>query len=119
MNFRNIFVGFSALILSASVSAQIFPGTNLGAIPDGAGEGQANYGAPRDVEFNVAGTIGTVGNIEVSFSAAHTWVGDLKVSLIAPNGTSHLLFERTGSTSNTGGDSGSNANLIAHHGIHG
>ena len=98
------------LLFSTAGQTQTFAGTNLGNIPDGAGPGPANYGAPRDVEFDVTGTTGTVGTVSLSFGAAHPWVGDLKVSLIAPDGTNHLLFERTGST--TSNDGGSSSNLV-------
>jgi hypothetical protein len=54
-------------------------------------------GSPTNVELNVSGT--------------HSWVGDMSVTLIAPNGTSHVIFARTdawsgncfGDSSNFGG----------------
>lgn len=46
---------------------------------------------------------GSIGSVRVFFRANHSWVGDLKVQLIAPDGRSHLLFERTGDTGVPGG----------------
>lgn len=84
-------------------------GTNLGAIPDGAGTGPNNYGAPRDVRFLV-NSPGTVQDVRFQIQAAHTYVGDLKVTLISPQGIEHLAFERTGAT--TASAAGSPANLV-------
>lgn len=101
----------ASLLCSAPLLAQTFAGGNLGAIPDGGVAPAPNYGPPRDVVFAVSGTVGTVANASVSFSAAHTWVGDLRVTLIAPNGKEHLLFARTGATTATA--VGSGGNLVA------
>ncbi len=39
---------------------------------------------------------GTVGGVEVSVNIAHTWIGDLEVALVHPDGTSVLLHNMTG-----------------------
>lgn len=95
----------------AMAGAQFYPGSNFGAIPDGAGTGPRNYGAPRDIRFEVSGFVGTVLGAGVQFAADHPFVGDLKVSLIAPTGVEHLLFESTGATTPTA--AGSPANLVS------
>jgi len=64
----------------------------------------------RDVTFDVSGLDGTVDSVSVEFSADHTWVGDLRVTLISPIGVPHLLFSRTGATTAT--SAGSGANLV-------
>lgn len=46
--------------------------------------------------FAVSGTVGTVSKVRVSFGAAHRFLGDLRVTLIAPDGKPHPLFARTG-----------------------
>ena len=79
----------------------------LGAIPD---RGVAGCGAPsgpaRDVTFTVSGMSGSPTNVEVSMSVTHTWVGDVGATLIAPNGTQHVIFSQTEVTTATGcGDS--------------
>lgn len=99
------------LLVSSPLQAQTFPGANFGAIPDGGSGTPPNYGAPRDVTFAVAGTQGTVTSAVVSFSAAHGFVGDLKVTLVAPNGKPHVLFARTGATAV--GGFGTDSNLLA------
>ncbi len=100
----------AGLLMVSGAQAQIFGGSNFGPIPDGTGTGPLAYGAPRDIRFNVSGLQGSVGSARVFFRANHTWVGDLKVQLIAPDGRAHLLFERTGAT--TAGSGGFPANLI-------
>lgn len=39
---------------------------------------------------------GTVGDVSVSVDIAHTWIGDLEVALIHPDGTTVLLHNMTG-----------------------
>ncbi len=79
-------------------------------IPDGAGAGPRNYGAPLDVPIEVSGVVqGTINTLSVAFQAAHPYVGDLQVTLISPYGQEHLLFETTGET---GPNGGSSANLV-------
>ena len=109
--FRILFVAFGLGLLSAA-SAQtpgsIVPGANYGPIPDGAAAGPLAYGEPRDIFFNVSNRTGSIDVVRVFFRANHSFVGDLKVQLIAPDGRSHLLFERTGATSGTSAGFGSN-----------
>lgn len=75
---------------------------SLGTFPDGTGTptcGNAGSGN-RDVTFTVTGLTANVSSVAVSFSARHTWINDLDVSLRAPGGSPNLLlFGRTGSTS--------------------
>lgn len=100
------FVFIGGLLLAPAVQAQdSFPGENLGPIPDAPGAGPNNYGTPLDVTFNVTGVPGVVTDVSLSFKASHTFVGDLKVTLISPSGTEHILFERTGATDETGAGS--------------
>lgn len=48
--------------------------------------------------LNVAGFAGTVQSISVTFSITHTWVSDLDINLVAPNGNIlNLVFGRGGS----------------------
>jgi len=102
---RSTLVFLSALTLAlvsltSPAQSQVFSVAaepdSLGAIPDAISEGPGNYGASLDVRFEVDGTQGNVGSIGVEFSANHQFVGDLRVRLVAPDGTEHLLFEQTG-----------------------
>lgn len=61
-----------------------FQGTGTGPIPDAPGDGPRNYGTPLNISFNVSGVSGGVGSVEIDFNASHTFVGDLKVTLISP-----------------------------------
>ncbi|MBK9656714.1 MAG: CSLREA domain-containing protein [Rhodanobacteraceae bacterium] len=107
---RLTFLLLSALIAAHAQGQTIsLQGSNLGAIPDGAGTGPNNYGAPRDVRFLV-NSPGTAQDVRFQIQAAHTYVGDLKVTLISPQGIEHLAFERTGAT--TASAAGSPANLV-------
>lgn len=84
---------------------------SLGSVPDGAA-GCATNGAPKDVTFTVSGLSGAPTNVSVdmTFGApVHTWRGDITATLIAPNGASHILFGKTGST--VAGGCGSSSDL--------
>jgi subtilisin-like proprotein convertase family protein len=96
--------------LRAQTGPTLTPGSNLGPIPDGLAVGPLAYGQPRDILFNVQNRSGSIDAVRVFFRANHTFVGDLRVELIAPDGRSHLLFERTGATS--AGSAGYSSNLI-------
>lgn len=114
-----LFKPMMASILTAAIvfvsvlplNAATYIGTNTGAIPDGSTP-IPTCGSARDIQFLVTGFSGGFGSGSVSFtmSPQHTWVGDLQVSLIAPDATTHLLFGRVGQNSATG-DAGDNANL--------
>lgn len=72
----------------------VFAGTNTGAIPDGTGNNVC--GAARDVNFAVSGVTGPAMIRAVGFTMTHTWAGDIRVTLIAPNATQFLLFSDIG-----------------------
>ena len=58
------------------------------AIPD------ATASAPGpivDIPFTVSGVTGTVGEVTFSLYLTHTWVGDLVISLVAPDNTTVIL----------------------------
>ena len=98
---------FSAVLLvlfSSIVSAQV-SGSNTGPIPPGGLPGFSGpeaYTNARDVTFDVSGLAGTVDSVSVEFSANHSWIGDLRVTLISPIGVPQLLFSRTGATTSSG-----------------
>lgn len=86
-----------------SLGGTTIPGTGVGNIPDDAAPGcGAPGGAPLNITFSSAVT-GTLTDVEVNMTGTHSWVGDLDVTLIAPNGTTtHKIFAFTGSTTATG-----------------
>jgi len=106
-----LLVGGPATARPAPTDATI-PGTGLGAIPDGGAACAPTPGAPLNVTFNVSGLTGPLTDVRVTgltFSPVHTYVGDLQVSLIAPNGTSFVVFSRTGATTTPGSGDSSDA----------
>lgn len=101
---------------TAAPSATIVANSaSLGPIPDSdvtSPTCQNNSTTFRDVTFDATGLVGPVTFLSVSFSARHTWVQDLEVSLRAPGGSpSHLLFSATGTTSSTPNDCGNGNDL--------
>jgi subtilisin-like proprotein convertase family protein len=73
-----------------------YAGTGTGAIADGGMD--CVPGEPRVVSFTVAGmTVGPLRGVRVTdLHLTHDWVGDLTVTLTAPNASSVVLFSRTG-----------------------
>jgi subtilisin-like proprotein convertase family protein len=81
--------------LAGQSAAQTFTATpaTLGAIPDGVGEGVD--GPPLVVAVPVTGVVGGVTTVSVSMVLTHTWMGEIVATLIAPDGSAHVLFGRT------------------------
>ena len=78
--------------------AATFPGTGVGPIPDGGATCAPSPGAPLNVSFAVTGMTAplTVVQLDLTFNPAHTWVGDLDVTLKAPGGSPfHTIFTNT------------------------
>ncbi len=94
---QNETMGTSDKSSRVSAPAATFPGTGVGAIPDSAGGPQVP-GAPLDITFAATGLSGAPTNVEVSITLTHTWVGDLKATLIAPNATQFVIYGYTGAT---------------------
>jgi subtilisin-like proprotein convertase family protein len=71
---------------------------SLGAVADGPAACDAP-GPARNVTFTVAGITGPLSDVRANFtmSPAHTWVGDLDVTLISPGGTAQkFIFTAVG-----------------------
>ena len=99
--------------VAASAQTIAFPGppadtATLGAIPDGPGPGCGVAGAPRDVTFMSPPAAGLV-SVGVSMTISHTRAGHLTATLIAPDGTQHILLGRPGALSAS--DCGSSGDL--------
>lgn len=92
--------------------AATFPGTGVGAIPDGLSGTPPQYGAPLVISFNASGLTGTnVATVSVNYTASHTWIGDLEVILKAPGaGPSHVIHSRVGALTAT--SFGASADLV-------
>lgn len=78
-----------------SLSSRSFTTTTI--LPVEIPDGDANG---TNFQFNVSGINGIVNHVEISFgfNPAHTWGGDIKAVLTAPNNASHTLVDRVGET---------------------
>ena len=89
---------------------------SLGAIPDAIPTTPTCQNASttmRDVTFTVTGLTGSVSSVAVNFSASHTYLQDLEVSLIAPSAQSLLLFSATGTTTTVANSCAGSANDLS------
>ncbi len=77
--------------------------TTVTAIPDAAST--STPGAAVEVPFVISGVTGTVGEVTVSMYLTHTFVGDLVISLVAPDNSTVVLSNMVGSGS-TGSPTG-------------
>lgn len=111
--FRHSITVFTILAIFSfsviSVNAASFPGTNTGAIADGISNGTC--GTSRDVQFAVTGVSAPITQVSVNFTGTHTYVGDIHLTLIAPNGTSLFLMHRVGRATNGTSNYGDSSNL--------
>lgn len=103
---KKIGLSLVMLALAASAANAQFQGSNAGAIPI------ADGGVPASSVINVPSNFAITGIAVTLNSMSHTWVGDLIITLQAPNGSSATLVNRTGvgvasstvgDSSNTGG----------------
>lgn len=86
--------------------ATTFPGSGFGPIPDGGAGCDPSPGQSVDVTFDVTGISSAPSSVSVSLTMTHSYLGDIGVLLISPDGTFHTLFNNTGSTTDGGfGDS--------------
>lgn len=85
-----------------------FPGTGVGALPDGLSGTPPQFGTPLVINFAVTGATGAISSMSANFTMTHSWVGDVDVVLRSPGGTaSHTLVSRIGVT--TAGSFGSSS----------
>ncbi|MBM4113038.1 MAG: hypothetical protein FJ253_06645 [Phycisphaerae bacterium] len=91
-----------ALALTAAALGPVYVGAG-GALPDSTTSNSipASGLFTSSVNSTDVGTITSVKMVTLT-SLVHTWVGDLQVALISPNGTRVNLFSRFGVTSATG-----------------
>jgi len=92
-----------AIDLRAQAPQATFPGTGVGAIPDGLSGTPPQFGAPLVISFAVSGVIDPITDVSIDITLFHTWVGDLDMVLRAPGGApSHVVVSRIGVTSANG-----------------
>jgi subtilisin-like proprotein convertase family protein len=115
----SLFALFVVCCAATSSLGATFPADapSLGAIPDsdvGSPVCQNNSTTFKDVTFTVSGIAGPALVTAVSFSASHTFLQDLEVSLRAPGGSpSHLLFAATGTTATAANSCAGSANDLS------
>lgn len=103
LSFFLLLIGVSSVV---SFSQTTFPGNGVGPIPDSPSTSCPAAGSPLNITFNVTGIPGPPSNVSVGITLTHTWVGDVRTVLTAPNGTSFVIFGQTGLTTASGfGDS--------------
>jgi subtilisin-like proprotein convertase family protein len=93
-----MFLAGCLLSMGFSAGAADFSGGNVGAIPD-------NDPVGRDITFNVAGMTGSLVDVQISVTLAHSYVRDLDVVLVSPLGIARrVVFGRTGFGATGGGN---------------
>jgi len=79
----------ATLTVSNVGSATSATNTTVTAIPDAVS--QTTPGTPIELPFVISGVSDPVGEVSFSIYLTHTWLGDLELTLIAPDNTSVLL----------------------------
>ncbi|HEY0427916.1 MAG TPA: hypothetical protein VGC76_09050, partial [Pyrinomonadaceae bacterium] len=77
---------------ATSAPQATFPGTGVGAIPDGLSGTPPQFGAPLVINFAVSGVSAPVTSVTADITLTHTWVGDVDMVLRAPGGTPSLVL---------------------------
>ena len=86
---RTVFVDANNNGLLDTNVRTVSSGTINLAIPDGTG-------ASASTNLSVSGMTGTVDDVEVTVNITHTWVSDLRLALLGPNGVSVALVTARG-----------------------
>lgn len=99
-SWKTIIGGVTGVIMAAAMPAvpyaADFAGTNTGPIPD-------DNPAGRSVVFDVSGMTAPLAEVRLSVDLTHTFVRDLRVTLVAPGGIARrVVFARTGFGANFG-----------------
>lgn len=88
----NIYYALNLAPFSIGYSCSIISNNTVAAIADGVGANQAGATTVSTINSTETGNIET---IEVNLNITHTWIGDLVVALVHPDGTSINLWNRT------------------------
>ena len=65
-----------------------------------------------DSTATVSGVSGPITNVSARVTATHTWVGDVRIQLTSPGGTTITLLDRPGVPASTYGCSADNINIL-------
>lgn len=88
----NIYYALNTVPFSIGYSCSVISNNTAASIADGVGANQAGATTVSTISSNETGTISS---IEVTVNVTHTWVGDLVIELVHPDGTSRTLWNRT------------------------
>lgn len=84
-------------------STSTFLGSGNVSIPDASNAGNCGAQATvRDITFAVSGMPASLVDVSLSLTVAHSYMGDLSIYLIAPNGANAPVAVRPGATQTTG-----------------
>ncbi len=88
----NIYYALNTVPFSIGFSCSIISNNTAATVADGLG---ANQAGPTTVSTISSNETGNITSIEVNLNVTHSWIGDLVVALVHPDGTSINLWNRT------------------------
>lgn len=88
----NIYYALNTVPFSVGFNCSTISSTTGATIADGAGANQAGAATVSNINSTETGNIET---IEVDVNVTHSWIGDLVISLVHPDGTSINLWNRS------------------------
>ena len=88
----NIYYALNTVPFSIGYSCSIISNNTAATVADGLG---ANQAGPTTVSTISSNETGNITSIEVNLNVTHSWIGDLVIALVHPDGTSINLWNRT------------------------
>ncbi|HBI01791.1 MAG TPA: propanediol utilization protein [Flavobacterium sp.] len=88
----NIYYALNTVPFSIGYSCSLISSNTAATIADGLGANQAGATTVSNISSNETGNITS---IEVTVNVNHSWIGDLVIALVHPDGTSINLWNRT------------------------
>jgi subtilisin-like proprotein convertase family protein len=88
----NIYYALNTVPFSIGYSCSVISSNTVATIADGLGANQAGATTVSAISSNESGNIDS---IEVTVNVTHSWIGDLVIALVHPDGTSINLWNRT------------------------
>ena len=88
----HIYYALNTVPFSIGFDCSVISSSTVASIADGLG---ANQAGATTVSAISSSETGNISSIEVSVNITHTWIGDLVIALVHPDGTSINLWNRT------------------------
>jgi len=95
-NSRSFFKSVVQPLFAVLLSLLVLPWANAVSYPGSGAPAAIPDPGSVDITFNVSGQTAPITNISVDVNFAHAWAGDVRLQLIAPNGTSLDLVNALG-----------------------